>query len=203
MARRTFDLVIATNVFVYYDVLEQALAMANVEAMLKPGAFLLANFAAPQAEVAHHPSGRDADDPVRARPGRQREHPRLHRLVQGARQLSHAGQVSGSSGWAALAVLVVVVACSCCGRRRRPQPQTAGRCRRRTRGSPIDAVARLQQKIDGGEVTLTFDRDHGYLELPAGEPEHPGLVAAAGLLEVERADVRHLAVAAARHLFQR
>src|SRR5438552_6770417 len=42
-----FDLVIATNVFIYYDVLEQALAMSNVEAMLKPGAFLLANFSAP------------------------------------------------------------------------------------------------------------------------------------------------------------
>ena len=38
---------IATNVFIYYDVLEQALAMSNVEAMLKPGAFLLANFSAP------------------------------------------------------------------------------------------------------------------------------------------------------------
>ena len=43
----SFDLVIATNVFIYYDVLEQALAMSNVEAMLKPGAFLLANFSAP------------------------------------------------------------------------------------------------------------------------------------------------------------
>jgi hypothetical protein len=43
-----FDLVIATNVFIYYDVLEQALAMSNVEAMLKPGAFLLANFSAPR-----------------------------------------------------------------------------------------------------------------------------------------------------------
>jgi hypothetical protein len=42
-----FDLVVATNVFIYYDVLEQALAMSNVEAMLKPGAFLLANFSAP------------------------------------------------------------------------------------------------------------------------------------------------------------
>ena len=46
-----FDLVIATNVFVYYDALEQALALANVEAMLKPGAFLLANFAAPQVRA--------------------------------------------------------------------------------------------------------------------------------------------------------
>jgi hypothetical protein len=34
-------------VFIYYDVLEQALAMSNVEAMLKPGAFLLANVSAP------------------------------------------------------------------------------------------------------------------------------------------------------------
>ncbi len=42
-----FDLVIATNVFVYYDVLEQALALSNIEAMLKPGAFLLANFSSP------------------------------------------------------------------------------------------------------------------------------------------------------------
>ena len=42
-----FDLVIATNVFIYYDVLEQALGMSNVEAMLKPGAYLLANFSAP------------------------------------------------------------------------------------------------------------------------------------------------------------
>ena len=40
---RRFDLVIATNIFVYYDVLDQALAFANVEAMLKPGGFLLSN----------------------------------------------------------------------------------------------------------------------------------------------------------------
>jgi SAM-dependent methyltransferase len=43
----TFDLVIATNVFIYYDALGQALALSNVDAMLKPGAFLLANVAAP------------------------------------------------------------------------------------------------------------------------------------------------------------
>jgi hypothetical protein len=42
-----FDLVIATNVFIYYDLLEQALALSNAEAMLKRGAFLLANFSAP------------------------------------------------------------------------------------------------------------------------------------------------------------
>jgi len=38
-----FDLVVATNVFVYYDVLEQVLALANVRAMLKPGGVLLSN----------------------------------------------------------------------------------------------------------------------------------------------------------------
>jgi hypothetical protein len=35
-------------VFIYYDLFEQALAMSNVEAMLRPGGFLLANFSAPQ-----------------------------------------------------------------------------------------------------------------------------------------------------------
>jgi hypothetical protein len=42
-----FDLVIATNVLIYYDMFEQALAMSNVEAMLRPGAFLLANVSVP------------------------------------------------------------------------------------------------------------------------------------------------------------
>jgi hypothetical protein len=42
-ATHRFDLVVATNVFVYYDVLEQVLALANVRAMLKPGGFLLSN----------------------------------------------------------------------------------------------------------------------------------------------------------------
>ncbi len=40
---RRFDLVVATNVFVYYDVLQQCLALANLEKMLKPGGFLLSN----------------------------------------------------------------------------------------------------------------------------------------------------------------
>jgi predicted TPR repeat methyltransferase len=38
-----FDLMVATNVFVYYDRLDQSLALANVEAMLKPGGILLSN----------------------------------------------------------------------------------------------------------------------------------------------------------------
>jgi hypothetical protein len=38
-----FDLIIATNVLVYYDVFEQSLALANIASMLRPGGFLLSN----------------------------------------------------------------------------------------------------------------------------------------------------------------
>jgi hypothetical protein len=38
-----FDLIVATNIFVYYDVFEQSLALTNVQAMLRPGGFLLSN----------------------------------------------------------------------------------------------------------------------------------------------------------------
>jgi hypothetical protein len=38
-----FDLVIATNVFVYYDRLDQALAFAGIEAMLRPGGIFITN----------------------------------------------------------------------------------------------------------------------------------------------------------------
>lgn len=40
---RRFDLMVATNVFIYYDLLDQVLALRNVAAMLKPGGFLLSN----------------------------------------------------------------------------------------------------------------------------------------------------------------
>jgi SAM-dependent methyltransferase len=40
-----FDLVIATNVLVYYDVFEQALAAANIGSMLRPGGVFLTNTA--------------------------------------------------------------------------------------------------------------------------------------------------------------
>jgi hypothetical protein len=42
-ATEQFDLVIATNILVYYDIFEQSLALANVEKMLRPGGFLLSN----------------------------------------------------------------------------------------------------------------------------------------------------------------
>ena len=43
LSGRRFDLVVATNIFVYYDVFEQALALSNVAEMLRPGGFLLSN----------------------------------------------------------------------------------------------------------------------------------------------------------------
>ena len=42
-AGEKFDLIIATNILVYYDNFDQSLAMLNVEKMLKPGGFLLSN----------------------------------------------------------------------------------------------------------------------------------------------------------------
>lgn len=38
-----FDLIIATNILLYYDVFEQSLAAANIAAMLRPGGIFLAN----------------------------------------------------------------------------------------------------------------------------------------------------------------
>ena len=38
-----FDLVLATNVLVYYDSFEQTLALANIARMLRPGGFFLTN----------------------------------------------------------------------------------------------------------------------------------------------------------------
>jgi hypothetical protein len=38
-----FDVLIATNILVYYDTFEQSLALANIAAMLRPGGYLLTN----------------------------------------------------------------------------------------------------------------------------------------------------------------
>ena len=43
-----YDLVIATNMFSYYGEFEQALAMANLENMIRPGGFLLTNNGLPE-----------------------------------------------------------------------------------------------------------------------------------------------------------
>ena len=50
-----FDLIVATNILLYYDVFEQSLAVANMAAMLRPGGFLLSNdriFELPDGPVA-------------------------------------------------------------------------------------------------------------------------------------------------------
>src|SRR5215475_5017811 len=50
-APQDFDLIIATNILVYYDVFEQSLALANIESMLRDGGFLLSNNALLEAPV--------------------------------------------------------------------------------------------------------------------------------------------------------
>lgn len=50
-----FDLIIATNILVYYDVFEQSLALSNVTRMLRPGALFLTNtpaFTLPSIPIA-------------------------------------------------------------------------------------------------------------------------------------------------------
>jgi hypothetical protein len=55
-AGERFDLVVATNVFVYYDTFEQALALKNVSKLLKPGGFLLTNNGLPELPETSMPS---------------------------------------------------------------------------------------------------------------------------------------------------
>jgi hypothetical protein len=43
-----FDLIVGTNIFLYYDAFEQSLALENAGAMLKPGGFLLTNDQLPE-----------------------------------------------------------------------------------------------------------------------------------------------------------
>lgn len=47
-----YDLVIVTNVFPYFDELQLALALSNISAMMKPGAYLLHNEARPLPALA-------------------------------------------------------------------------------------------------------------------------------------------------------
>jgi hypothetical protein len=76
------------NVFIYYDRSSRRSAMSNVEAMLKPGAFLTGERLSTESEVDHDSSRRDHDDALRAPSGRQRERPRFPCLVQSARELT-------------------------------------------------------------------------------------------------------------------
>ncbi len=55
-----FDLVIATNVFVYYESFEQVLALVNIGRMLRPGGVLLSNQAVPAVPPLAPPVGNAA-----------------------------------------------------------------------------------------------------------------------------------------------
>jgi hypothetical protein len=55
-----FDLIIGTNIFVYYGEFEQSMARANSAAMLKPGGYLLTNDRLPETV----PSGLQASSPT-------------------------------------------------------------------------------------------------------------------------------------------
>jgi SAM-dependent methyltransferase len=48
-----FDLIVATNILVYYDNFEQSLALVNIERMLRPGGFLLSNNALVELPFSH------------------------------------------------------------------------------------------------------------------------------------------------------
>src|SRR5579862_1192750 len=57
-ADQRYDLIIATNVLVYYDQFEQALAEDNIQEMLRPGGVFLCNNALPDvATLGIHPAG--------------------------------------------------------------------------------------------------------------------------------------------------
>ena len=70
MRDERFDLVIATNILIYYDVFEQSLALSNIARMLRPGGWLLTNTplfelpeipmrAAGETQVSYTPGGND------------------------------------------------------------------------------------------------------------------------------------------------
>ncbi|HVI77930.1 MAG TPA: hypothetical protein VM715_07170 [Candidatus Acidoferrum sp.] len=46
---QAFDVIIGTNIFIYYDAFEQSLARTNIASMLKPGGFLFSNDKFPDA----------------------------------------------------------------------------------------------------------------------------------------------------------
>ena len=63
---RRFDLIIGTNIFLYYDALEQSLARANVATMIKPGGFLFSNDALPATAPSKLDDLIQTEVPIRA-----------------------------------------------------------------------------------------------------------------------------------------
>ncbi|MGD0199829.1 MAG: hypothetical protein ABSD27_03675, partial [Bryobacteraceae bacterium] len=64
-AERRFDLVIGTNIFLYYDALEQALARANLATMIRSGGFLISNTALPATAPSSLVDSVRTDIPIR------------------------------------------------------------------------------------------------------------------------------------------
>jgi len=62
---RRFDLVIATNIFLYYDAWEQALARASLAAMIRPEGFLISNTPLPAAAASGLVDSVRTDIPLR------------------------------------------------------------------------------------------------------------------------------------------
>ena len=60
---------VATNVFVYYDELDQAIALSNIGAMLRPGGFLLSNAQMPDAGAPLRLAGSSEVTYWRGQPG--------------------------------------------------------------------------------------------------------------------------------------
>jgi hypothetical protein len=52
----SFDLILATNVLVYYDAFEQSLALANIASMLRSGGVFVTNYAAPALPPMESPA---------------------------------------------------------------------------------------------------------------------------------------------------
>ena len=67
-ADKQFDLVIGTNIFVYYGSLEQSLARANIGTMVKPGGYLLTNEALPDTAPSNLKNSLTTTVPIASKP---------------------------------------------------------------------------------------------------------------------------------------
>ena len=65
---KQFDLVIGTNIFVYYDALDQSLARANLGTMIKPGGYLLTNEALPDKAPSNLTNSLKTSVPITSNP---------------------------------------------------------------------------------------------------------------------------------------
>ena len=64
-AEKQFDLAIGTNIFLYYDALQQALACVNLAAMIKPGGLLISNTPLPRTAPSKLVDSVHTDIPLR------------------------------------------------------------------------------------------------------------------------------------------